>query len=99
LEFKPSDFFTGNNSTIIEKFSDDLIKKFKKTQCKVKIYLIGIEDDGTFHPIPRSRLKSDRIESIRENIEDKIDKTVYLIPVIQNENGILILIAGELSNL
>lgn len=61
-----------------------------------KIYLIGVEDDGTFNPIPSSRLRSDRVEKIRKALEERLRPSrVYLTPVIQEGTGLLILIVGE----
>jgi len=97
LEFKPQDYFSGNDKEIIEKLVSDLSVKLRSNPCK--IYLIGVEDDGTLNPIPSSRLKSDRIERIRKAIEEKLDPaSVYLTPIISEERGILILIAGDLND-
>lgn len=92
LEFKSQDYFSGGDADIIRKLSQDLTKKLSDSPCK--IYLVGIEDGGTFNTIPRSRLKSDRVERIRLSIQNEIKTTVCLIPVIQNGTGILILVAG-----
>ena len=92
LEFKSQDYFLGGDADIVEKLSQDLITKLNSSPFK--IYLIGVEDDGTFNPIPSSRLRSDRIERIRQGIQKEVNATVYLIPLIHGDRGVLILVAG-----
>jgi len=80
------------------KICTDLKKKLQEAQYK--IYLIGVEDDGTIGFIPDSRIKSDRLENIRQKIKQESQVThLYLIPVKcgANEN-ILILIGGKGEN-
>ncbi len=92
LEYKSGDFIAGGNEEVIRKLSEDLRKKFKESS--LKIYCIGVEDDGVVHPIPSSRLKSDRIESIRNELQDVLSvDNVYACPVIQGEEGILLIMA------
>jgi len=92
LEYKSGDVFTGSNEKVIEKLSEDLEKKLKESPCKV--YFIGVEDDGVVHPLLSSRLRSDRIESIRNGLQNVLSvDNVYACPVIQGEEGILLIIA------
>lgn len=92
LEYKSADIFAGSNEEIIEKLGEDLKNKFKESPCK--IYFIGVEDDGAVHPLPSSRLKSDRIESIRNGLQDVLCiDNIYACPVIQEGRGILIIAA------
>lgn len=92
LEYKSGDIFTGSNEEIVEKLSKDLKKKLKESPCKV--YFIGVEDDGTVHPLLSSRLRSDRIESIRNGLQNVLSiDNVYACPAIQGEEGIMIIIA------
>jgi len=94
LEFKPQEYFSGSDNEIIKKLTSDLSAKLQSSPCK--IYLIGVEDDGTFNPIPSSRLRSDRVERIRKALEERLRPSrVYLTPVIQEGTGLLILIVGE----
>ncbi|AGK61175.1 hypothetical protein Asulf_01176 [Archaeoglobus sulfaticallidus PM70-1] len=100
LEFKPQEFFSGKDDEIVQRLCSDLTTKLKSSKCKV--YLLGVEDDGTFNPIPSSRLKSDRVEKIRNNIQKLIRKElpdynqviVYAMPVIYGDKGILIIFSG-----
>ncbi len=92
LEYKSQDYFSGKDKDIIRKLCEDLSKKLNDSPCK--IYLIGVEDGGTFNTIPKSRLKSDRLEKIRQAIQNEINTTIRLIPILQNDKGILILVAG-----
>lgn len=92
LEYKSADIFAGSNEEIIGKLSEDLKKKLKESPCK--IYFIGVEDDGTIHPIFSSRLKSDRIESIRNSLQDVLCiDNIYICSAIQEEKGILVIMA------
>ncbi len=96
LEFKPQEYFSGGDDEIIEKLVSDLSVKLQSSLCK--IYLIGVEDDGTFNPIPSSRLKSDRVERVRRTLEEKLRPArVYLTPIIQEGKGLLVLIVGDLN--
>ena len=92
LEYKSADVFAGSNEEIIGKLSEDLEKKLQESPCK--IYFIGVEDDGVVNPLLSSRLKSDRIESIRIGLQDALSiDNIYACPVIQGEKGILLIIA------
>jgi len=92
LEYKSGDVLAGSNEEIVGKLSEDLEKKLKESACK--IYFIGVEDDGVVHPLLSSRLKSDRIENIRNSLQNKLClDNLYACPVIQEREGILLLIA------
>jgi hypothetical protein len=98
LEFKSRDYFSGKDEEIAMKICTDLKKKLQEAQYK--IYLIGVEDDGTIGFIPDSRIKSDRLENIRQKIKQESQVThLYLIPVKCGDNeNILILIGGKGEN-
>jgi GTPase len=98
LEFKSRDYFGGKDEEIAMKICTDLKNKLKEPPYK--IYLIGVEDDGTIGFIPDSRIKSDRLENIRQKIKQESHVThLYLIPVKCGDNGnILILIGGKGEN-
>lgn len=98
LEFKSRDYFGGKDEEIAMKIYTDLKKKLQEAQYK--IYLIGVEDDGTIGFIPDSRIKSDRLENIRQKIKQESQVThLYLIPVKCGDNeNILILIGGKGEN-
>ena len=98
LEFKSRDYFGGKDEEIAMKICTDLKKKLKEPPYK--IYLIGVEDDGTIGFIPDSRIKSDRLENIRQKIKQESQVThLYLTPVKCGDNeNILILIGGKGEN-
>jgi len=94
LEFKPEDYFIGKNEEIAEKLGEDLERKLKGSLYK--IYLIGVEDNGTINFLPDTRIKSDRLENIRQKIKQRSQANyLYLFPVSLSRNeNILILIGG-----
>lgn len=96
IEFKSREYFTGSDDEIVGKLTEDLKKKLNESPAK--IYLIGIEDDGTIDFLPDSRLKSDRLENIKQKIKQNSQATdLYLLRVRCQENkNILILIGGRL---
>jgi hypothetical protein len=90
LEYKSGDILAGGNETIVNKLSEDILRKLKEFACK--IYFIGVEDDGIVNPLPISRLKSDRIETIRAALQDALDVTsIYMCPVIREGKGLLLI--------
>jgi hypothetical protein len=92
VEYKPRGIFDGNNDKVVEEILKDINVKLESSSCKV--YIIGVEDDGTINPITRTRLKSDRIESIRKKLESKLSPTrIYALPIVQESGGIVIIIA------
>ena len=95
IEYKASDYFTGQDKEIVGKISADLKKKFNTDSTKV--YLIGVNDDGSLDPIPNGRLASDRLNNIQEKIKQSSQANVlYLFPVkCQDDKSILILIGGK----
>jgi hypothetical protein len=66
LEYKSRDFISKNDEEFVEQLSEDIVNKLKEYPCKV--YILGVEDNGTFDAIPASRLKSDRVEGIRSRL-------------------------------
>lgn len=97
LEYKSKEIFSGNNSSIISRLSEDITIKLATNPCKV--YIVGVEDNGNIDPIPKSRLKSDRIESIRKGVAQKLSlEHVYILPVLQDQNGFLLLVAYQSMN-
>lgn len=95
IEFKASDYFTGKDKDITNKISSDLVKKFNSNS--IKIYLLGVNDDGSLDPIPNGRLASDRVNRLQETIK-KISQAsiLYLFPVkCQNNKSIIILVGGK----
>ena len=91
LEYKSRDFLAGGDAEVIKKLSEDIGRKLEESSCK--IYIIGIEDDGTVNPLPTFRLKSDRIETIKNGILSELGiPAVYALPLIQKDEGILLII-------
>ena len=92
LEYKSRDFLAGRDAEVIEKLSEDLGKKLKESPCK--IYIIGVEDDGTVNPLPASRLRSDRIEGLQSAVQNQLGiPNIYALPVVQKDEGILLVVA------
>jgi len=92
IEYKSRDIFTGEDGKIAELLSSDIKEKLKKSFCK--IYLIGVEDDGIINSISPSRLRSDRIQNIKSKLQSQLPSTtIFLLPIIQNRDGILVVIA------
>jgi len=96
IEFKSRDYFTGNDSKIVDQLTEDMISKLNKTSFKV--YFIGVEDNGELDPVPRSRINQDRLENIRKNIVSRLKSRnfdVELFPVLipvenANQKGYII---------
>ena len=94
LEYKSADFVAGGNGEVIARLRDDLSKKLKENPCK--IYFVGVEDDGTVNPVPSSKLKSDRIETIRKGLERELISTnIYICSVPQADGSILLILASS----
>ena len=93
LEYKSGDFVAGSNEEVIDKLSSDLKKKLKESAYK--IYFIGVEDDGSVSPVAVSKWKSDRIEVIRNGIQNELGVTdIYMWPVTLTQGAILLLMAS-----
>jgi len=92
IELKSRDYFVGKDREIIEKLIDVI------SQRPFVICMIGVEDNGALAPIKANRLKSDRIEKIKQALEIEVNKSIYAIPVFHEDNGILILVAGRENN-
>ncbi len=92
IEYKPREYLDGNNRDIIGRLSEDIRRKLGVSQFK--IYFVGVEDSGTIAAIPGSRLKNDRIETIRVALEKESGaRLVYAIPILRGEEGLLFLAA------
>lgn len=93
LEYKSASLVDGDNGKVIDRLKDDLIKKLKESPFK--IYCVGVEDDGTVNPVPSSRLKSDRIETIRKGLERELTSTnIYICSVPQASGSMLLILAS-----
>lgn len=91
LEYKSRDIFSGNSVKISENLAEDILVKLKDNSCKV--YCIGIEDDGKVNPIDSSRMRSDRIDTITQELQAKIPThTVQAMPIIQGGEGLMLYI-------
>ena len=93
LEFKARDFFMGRDSEIVNKISEYLASKLVPN--KSITLLIGVEDDGTFDPIPTSRLSSDRVSNLMERIRVNIKKPLYYLSITHEDKGILLIFTGN----
>lgn len=96
IEYKSRDYFTGSNEEISNRFIDDINIKIKNSD--LKMYIIGVEDNGSLCPIISSRLQSDRIESIRKKINNSFNNySINLFPIIINKDAVLILLVNKLQ--
>lgn len=92
IEYKSREILAGGNDQVIEKLSQDIRKKLNNSSCK--LYIVGVEDDGTFDPFLASRLSSDRIETIRKGLCDNLGTTdIFSFPAVQKEKGVLLITA------
>jgi hypothetical protein len=92
VEYKSRDILAGGDSQVIKDLAQDLRTKLSKSPCK--IYIVGIEDSGTFDPFPTSRLKSDRVETIRSGLRDQLDfADIFAFPAVHQEEAVLLIIA------
>lgn len=92
LEYKSQDIFAGGDTEIIRKLSEDLARKLKRSPFKV--YIIGIEDDGTVKPLSASRVTSDRVEGIRTGVQNELSSAnIYALPIIREDKAILLMLA------
>jgi hypothetical protein len=92
LEYKSRDILSGGNGRVIDDLAHDLKKKLSKNPCK--LYIVGVEDDGAFDPIPASRVQSDRIEIIRKGIQNTLpDIEVFAFSVTQKDHALLFILA------
>ena len=92
LEYKSRDILNGNNGQIINTLADDIRKKLKNDKCK--LYIVGVEDDGTFDPILASRMQSDRIEKIRQGLQRELPTvTISAFPVTRTDQALLFILA------
>lgn len=97
IEFKSRDFLNDKDAVITTKIVDDVLEKLKHSNFK--IYLIGVEDDGTIDPILSSRFNSDRIETIRKSIVSRLSLvTISLKPIYFENKMIFLLIIHRVSN-
>jgi hypothetical protein len=99
LEYKSSDYLKGKDNNVIADLAGDIKTKFKTNPFK--IYVVGVEANGTLYPIDKSRLPGERIEAIRSGLIDKlkgvgsIDIYPMTIPV---DHKCLLLIAVNLKS-
>ena len=59
-----------------------------------ELYIVGVEDDGTFDPILASRMQSDRIEKIRQGLQRELPTvTISAFPVTRTDQALLFILA------
>lgn len=97
IEFKSRDFVSDNDAKTIENLATDIEKKINHSI--LKIYLIGVEDDGSIEPLISSRFKSDRIEKIKKGLEQRLySSSIVLKPIISDNKMVLLLIVSKLTD-
>jgi len=94
LEYKSRDILAGRHEKIVDDFGEDIEVKLKSSPCKV--YCIGIEDDGSLSSINSSRIRSDRLERIKQGLLSRFPSCeITLLPITYGEDALLILIVFE----
>ena len=89
LEYKSRDIFSGKSDEIANELAKDIQVKLQTSPCKV--YCIGIEDNGKVNPINPSRMRSDRIEQIKQGLINRIpNRTIHSMPIIQGDEGLML---------
>lgn len=99
LEYKSSDYLKGKDSKVIAELADDIRTKLKTNPFK--IYVVGMEANGTLYPIDKTRLSSERVETIHSGLADKLKelRSINIYPMrIPVDNKYLLLIAVNLKS-
>jgi hypothetical protein len=99
LEYKSSDCLKGEDSKVISNLADDMNRKLKLN--RFKIYVVGMEENGSLHPIDKSRLSNDRVETIRSGLVQNLKKlgTIDIYPMrIPVDSNYLLLITVNLKS-
>jgi len=92
LEYKSRDMLAGKDKAVVEKLASDIQAKLRDNPFKV--YIVGAGDDGSLDPVPVSRLKSDRIDAIRQGLLNRLSlEHIYLLPAVQGREALLFIIA------
>jgi hypothetical protein len=90
LEYKNSEYFSGNDDEIVNRLAADFKKKLEKSRCTV--YLIGVEDDGTLDLVSKTRLGSDRLSGIRDRLQKGLDLAcIYVLSIIKEGRGLIVI--------
>jgi len=67
IEYKSSDFFSGDDKEIIKRFKEDIESKLERSY--IKIYIIGIDEKTQqFYPIQSSRANHDRLSLFEQKL-------------------------------
>lgn len=88
LEYKAADYYSrvaANPGQLAE----DMAKKLGASP--VKLYLIGVADDGSLEGIPASRLRSDIAGKIAVVLSKKLGVWADALPLVYGEKGILVI--------
>ncbi len=91
LEYKSRDILVGGPEKVISELGEDIKVKLQSSPCKV--YCIGIEDDGSLCPVSVSRIRSDRLDKIRQGLLSRFPSyEINLLPVTQGEDALLMIL-------
>jgi hypothetical protein len=91
IEYKSRDTIKSKDTEIINYYVDDIKKKLVNSTCK--LYIIGVEDGGTFAPIQSAKIASDRIDNIRKGIQKEFPFMRILMFSASNQENTLVFIA------
>ena len=75
IEYKASDYLGGSNNEVIRRLTDDVKSKLKDSP--VKLYVFGVEDDGELKPISKSRISSDRLNTLCNGVQGELKHGDY----------------------
>ncbi|MFC2021634.1 hypothetical protein ACFLTR_00240 [Chloroflexota bacterium] len=97
IEYKSRDIWVGDTKKISTTLANDIEVKLRHSPFKA--YFIGVEDDGRISPISRSRLKNDRANDVKTELEKRLQATVHVLPVISEDDGIVLLAVYRTSEI
>ncbi|MBN1855608.1 MAG: hypothetical protein JW846_01485 [Dehalococcoidia bacterium] len=92
VEYKSADFLAGHNAEVAGRVSEDLRRKLHDSSLKV--YLFGVEDDGSVRHVAGQHFPSDRLEHIRKELAKTVPYArVHIFPVCSDGESLLVLVA------
>lgn len=93
LELKSKEYFFGTDKDIVERLTQDIIKKLKENDYK--LYLIGYDEKSKLYDaIPSHNLSDSRIDNIKTNIEKQLEVSNFnLMKIPFDKHNCIIMIS------